>query len=248
MKIVGTPRRTRHRPPPGSRRGSGGRRSTARGRARGGSRGSTGRGGGTPSDEPLEGPWVGRRRPRPGVGHAACRRGTGRPGGGSAGPGRPAPGPGGRSASRPPSGDRDERRLREAAGEPRGGEEQPRLRTRWPMLPRPPSAGAIRSRLGGPEVGLGRARRPLVVRAGAPRDSAGASRGVTSGRPAARRARVGEHRRRAGRELRASASVGGQIGLKLYHCSGAVPMFASSESAIAWVARWRSAGAATRPR
>ena len=40
----------------------------------------------------------------------------------------------------------------------------------------------------------------------------------------------------------ASSAVAGQIGLKLYHCSGAAPMVASSASAIAWVARWSSAG------
>ena len=41
----------------------------------------------------------------------------------------------------------------------------------------------------------------------------------------------------------ASASVAGHIGLKLYHWSGAAASVASSESAMAWVARWRSAGA-----
>ena len=40
----------------------------------------------------------------------------------------------------------------------------------------------------------------------------------------------------------ASAGSDGQIGLKLYHCSGAAAIVRSSASAIRWVARCRSAG------
>ena len=44
----------------------------------------------------------------------------------------------------------------------------------------------------------------------------------------------------------ASASVGGHIGLKLYHCSGAAAIVASSADATAWVARAMSASDAER--
>ena len=40
----------------------------------------------------------------------------------------------------------------------------------------------------------------------------------------------------------ASSAVAGQIGLKLYHCSGAAATVDARASAIAWVARWSSAG------
>ena len=40
----------------------------------------------------------------------------------------------------------------------------------------------------------------------------------------------------------ASSGVAGQIGLKLYHCSGAAAIVAARASAIAWVARCSSAG------
>ena len=46
----------------------------------------------------------------------------------------------------------------------------------------------------------------------------------------------------------ASSSVGGHIGLKLYHCSGAAPIVASSASAISWVARAMSASDERRRR
>ena len=39
-----------------------------------------------------------------------------------------------------------------------------------------------------------------------------------------------------------SSAVAGQIGLKLYHCSGAEPIVTSSASAIACVACWIAAG------
>ena len=41
---------------------------------------------------------------------------------------------------------------------------------------------------------------------------------------------------------RASASAAGHMGLNANHCSGASRTMASSESAIAWVARSTSAG------
>ncbi len=98
-------------------------------------------------------------------------------------------------------------------------------------------------------------RRPTTRRSG--RDRAGVRRRRCGSR------RRGDRRRRSGsgaagagpgrrspacisraRRSRSaiSAKSAGQIGLKLYHWSGAAPIFAASASAMAWVARWSSAG------
>ena len=183
-------------------------------------RGSSGRCAGTRNGRGVRaraGPW---RRPGPTGCPGPRPPARGRPAGGCAAPARLA-------AAR--AGTRGRRRARPARiSGPRAGDRRatrPPINERARRLPPSPSRGD-------PALGPGVSHRGRRVR--------------LDPRPIGSRVRPpGLHQRAPGaRGRRASASVAGQIGLKLYHCSGARRSVCASASAIAWVARWSSAGSA----
>ena len=124
-----------------------------------------------------------------------------------------------------------------------------RLRRAWAA--RSGSPGTRGRRRTRPAATSGRSGRRQASHEAAPQGAATESRRPTAGRrsgalaarAAAGSADAGLHQRRPALEVgRLLGAVAGQIGLKLYHCSGAAAIVAASASAMAWVARCSSAG------